>query len=154
MQWEKKKKKKEPSFKMAVRKPNDHFFGSVFWLLLWRGFTSSAATVREEKRLITAQRRRHDTEMLSLSSPARVIIKTQKAVIFRKCIQRALHMNESMNKNDVVFASDLRRWGIRGGRRVAAPWNKRSGWFTEGQGIITWRKGSSTGGPRNAFSGA
>lgn len=69
-------------------------------------------------------------------------------------------MNEFMNKNDVV-ASDLCRrgrggWGgdSRGGRLVAAPWNKRSGWFTEGQGIITWRKGSSTGGPRNAFSGA
>lgn len=152
MPWEKKEKKKEPSFKMAA---NYHFFRSVFWLLLWRGFTSSAAAVREEKRLITAQQRRHDTEMLS---PARVIIKTQKAVIFRKCIQRALHMNEFMNKNDVV-ASDLCRRGGgdgdgRGGRRVAAPWNKRSGWFTEGQGIITWRKGSSTGGPRNAFSGA
>lgn len=123
MPWEKKEKKKEPLFKMAA---NYHFFGSVFWLLLCRGFTSSAAAVREEKRLITAQQRRHDTEMLSLLSPARVIIKTQKAVIFRKCIQRALHMNEFMNKNDVV-ASDLcrRGGGGTGTAEVGAGWPRR-----------------------------
>lgn len=61
-----------------------------------------------------------------------------EAVIFRKCIQRALHMNEPMNKNDVVLVSDLCRGGRngRGGRRVAAAavWNKRSGWGSVHEG--------------------
>lgn len=36
-----------------------------------------------------------------------------KAAILRKWIQRALHMNEYMNKNEVVFMSDLCQEGER-----------------------------------------
>lgn len=39
-----------------------------------------------------------------------------KAVISRKWIQRALRMNEPMNKNDVVFVSDLCQGEREGGR--------------------------------------
>ena len=61
-----------------------------------------------------------------------------KAAISRKWIQRAPHMNEHMNKNEVVFMSDLcqeerererrRRWV--GGKwwRHETRWNKSSGW--------------------------
>lgn len=72
-----------------------------------------------------------------------------KAVIFRKCIQRALHMNEPMNKNDVVFMSDLC------GRtaKVGAGWPRRGikaldeAQFAGGQGIITRKEGSRRVGP-------
>lgn len=38
-----------------------------------------------------------------------------KAPISRKWMQRALHMNGYMNKNDVVFMSDLCREGREAG---------------------------------------
>lgn len=90
-----------------------------------------------------------------------------KAVISRKWIQRALHMNEPMNKNDVVFVSDLCQEEREGGREEEGEVSVRRGWrardginasdeaqFIKGQDIITWRNGCSTGGHRNAFSGA
>lgn len=65
-------------------------------------------------------------------------------------------MNESMNKNDVVFVSDLcggtAEVGVRGPRRGTNVPDEVQ--FTVGQGVITRKEGSSMGGPRNAFSGA
>lgn len=119
MPWEKKKRKKDRCSRTKLP-----FFRVCFLVVALTRLYIKCSAVREEKRLITAQRRRHDAEMLLLLSPARVIIKTQKAVIFRKCIQRALHMNEFMNKNDVVV-SDLCR-GVGGGTaEVGAGWPRR-----------------------------
>lgn len=86
-----------------------------------------------------------------------------KAVISRKWLQRALHMNEPMNKNDVVFVSDLcqEEREEEGEVSVRRGWRARDGinasdeaQFIKGQDIITCRNGCSTGGHRNAFSGA
>ena len=77
-----------------------------------------------------------------------------KAAILRKWIQRALHMNEYMNKNEVVFMSDLcqegererereheegRAGGGRGTKRERKKAKVEAG-FIKGQDIITYRK--------------
>lgn len=53
-----------------------------------------------------------------------------KAVISRKWIQRALHMNEPMNKNDVVFVSDLCQEEREGGREKEGEVSVRRAWRT------------------------
>lgn len=68
-------------------------------------------------------------------------------------------MNEPMNKNDVVFVSDLCQEERDGGREKEGEVSVRQGWrardginasdeaqFIKGQDIITCRNGCSTGG--------
>lgn len=77
-----------------------------------------------------------------------------KAAILRKWIQRALHMNEYMNKNEVVFMSDLCQEGgrerereheegrVKGRRGMKGDGIKAKveAGFIKGQDIITYRK--------------